>query len=156
MDGRLKNERNLINRFEKWLSNKLSKDSCLEKFYADTHIDMFCKVEDKKEWLNMTFMMYKLLQEGLMEKYPDLELGVCFTLSTTYQSNIPKTFTLRNFRKGMIVPPELMVFNKKNRMSLLGLEHRLFLPEISIKYKMKAYYYENKEDVIWRWIYFVQ
>lgn len=35
------------------------------------------------------------------------------------------------------------------------LKNKVYLSEISDKYKMKAYYYEEKEDVVWRWIYFM-
>lgn len=152
MDGTL-NKELIIEKFEQWLLGALDKSLNRESFYCDIHIDMLYKTKTKKEWLYAAFLLHKYLVKMVSEKYPDLEIGICFCLSTAHSSHIPKTFTLRNFSKNMRTPPELMIYNKTERNALL--ENGIFLSEISAKYKMDAYYYEEKEDVIWRWIYFI-
>ena len=153
MDGILKNKKVIIEKFEKWLSKILNRSVNVTNFYGDIHIDMLYKDKTQKEWLHSALYIHKLLQEQVSNKYPDLELAICFCLSTTHNSYIPKTFTLRNFNKNMRTPPEILIYNKNEKKLLL--KNKVYLSEISDKYKMKAYYYEEKEDVVWRWIYFM-
>lgn len=155
MDGILKSNKKTMMKFKTWLARKLANHNENSDFYEDIHIDMLLKVESKEEWLHKTFELFYILDNYLSSLMKDLDLGLCFTLSTTYKTSVPKTFTKRNFSKNMITPPEFMVFSINYRSCLL--KGCIFLPEISKKYNLKAFYREIKDDgVLYRWIYFVK
>jgi hypothetical protein len=155
MDGILKSDKKITIKFRTWLANKLANHVGNSNFYEDIHIDMLLKIKSKEEWLYKSFDLFYLLYNYILSQMTNLDLGLCFTLSTTYKESIPKTFTKRNFSKNMITPPEIMVFSTDYKPCLL--KGCVFLPVISEKYNLKAFYREIKDDgVIYRWIYFLK
>ena len=145
------NEKRILKKVLKWLENKPNREN--EDFYCDFHIDFFIKkMESNAEWLSVGMAMYSMLKANIKRFHSDLKVMIAFPLSCSYQSRIPKTLSKRNFRKRNYTPPIIYLYSEKWDERNLIPGKLSFLPEISEKYQLKAYYSEEKEDVFWRTI----
>lgn len=151
MDGRLQNENRILKRILKWVDEKPG--HLEEGFCCDFHIDQWCKTESKADWLDVGMKMYALLKNNIGKSYPHLKVMIAFCLSVTYQPKIPKTLSRRNFRERNNTPPIIYLYSDKLDEKDLLLGNLTFLPEVSEKFRLKAYYQEIKEDVYYRAIF---
>lgn len=151
MDGKLKNKEYLLKQIFKWL--KLKEENMDRNFCCDFHIDYWASMNSKSEWLSVGMAIYSLLQDNIKLYYPNLKVMIAFYLSSTRQTKIPKTLSKRNFRERTYTPPVIFIYSdKKDEHKIMG-ENTSFLPEISAKYKLKAYYSEIQEDVVYRTVF---
>lgn len=172
MDGILININKIEKKFKRWLNAKLlTSQATSEYFYQDVHIDYFDRSYQwdrtfysnperdqflKLRWWKDSFTILNAFNRIIGNTYDNLEIGICFELKKLpkNKSLIPKTFSLKNFSKKMIMPPEIMIFSSNYKQVLVG--DKIYLYGISEKFKMEAYYVEKKDiDATWRWIYFI-
>ena len=152
MDNTLKNEKRILKKVLEWLENKPNRED--ENFYCDFHIDFFIKkMGSNAEWLSVGIALYSMLQANIKKFHPDLKVMIAFPLSCSHQPRIPKTLSKRNFRKGNYTPPIIYLYSEKWDERALIPGKLSFLPEISQKFQLKAYYSESKEDVYYRTIF---
>lgn len=151
MDGVLMNEKLILNKILDWLKSK--KVYMDDNFCCDFHIDCWSNVENKAEWLKTGLEMYTLLQNNIGKSYPHLKVMIAFYLCSTSHSKKPKSLSKRNFRGRVYTPPVIFLYSdKRSEKDIMG-EDAYFLSEISEKYKLKAYYSEVKEDVVYRTVF---
>ena len=151
MDRRLKNENRILKRILKWLDDKPG--HLEENFCCDFHIDQWCKIASKADWLDVGMAMYALLQNNIGKSHPHLKVMIAFCLSATYQPRILKTLSRRNFRERNYTPPIIYLYSDKLDEKEYIMGDCTFLPDISEKFRLKAYYQEIKEDVYYRTIF---
>ena len=151
MDGILNNKECILKQIFTWLEKH--KDLFDENFSCDFHIDRWIHIESKTEWLNKGIALYSLLKDSLGKSYPHLKVMIAFYLSSTHQTRVPQSLSKRNFGKRAYTPPVIFLFSdKRDEKSFMG--KKIFsLPKISAKYKVEAYYCEEKEDVVYRTIF---
>lgn len=151
MDGILKNKEYYFYKILKWLKTKeIDMDN---DFLCDFHINKWIRIESNKDWLDVGITMFNLLRNKIAKYYPNLKVMIAFYLSSTHQTKIPKSITKRNFKKNTYIPPVIFLYSNKIDVKDIMGNDSFFLPEISNKYKIKAYYTEQKEDVVYRTIY---
>ena len=97
--------------------------------------------------------LYSLLKDSLGKSYPHLKVMIAFYLSSTHQTRVPQSLSKRNFGKRAYTPPVIFLFSDKRDEKSFMSKKIFSLPKISAKYKVEAYYCEEKEDVVYRTIF---
>lgn len=146
------NKKQVLNKILNWLKSK-NEYIMDDDFCCDFHIDRWVAIENKTEWLPIGIEILTLLQDNITTKYSHLKVMIAFYLSSTNHSQRPKSLSKRNFRKGAYIPPVIFLYSdKRDEKKIIG-ENADYLNEISERYKMKAFYSETKEDVVYRTIF---
>ena len=144
MNKILKGEKRIMKKILNWLEEKPNHQD--KNFHGDFHINQWCRIPDKTDWLEVGMTMYDLVEKNIRKTHPHLKTAILFPLASTCQSRIPKTLTKRNFRKNNYEPPGIYLCPNKQDFKEFFLGNITFLPEVSEKYQLKVYYSERKDE----------
>lgn len=110
----------------------------------------------KNEWIEKAFELFLLCKTYKNQCNTNLALTLCFELNVTKSHcTIPLKLSRQCFSKTSTYP-EVYVFKNKEELSLRLLPNAKYLPMQSDLYSMPVYLIEKKEDVYYRWLFFME
>ena len=141
----------LNNRINKWILEF----SQSELDWDSYHIDEFqeCKIP-KSKWIEYAFKVYSICEEILLQCKTKNSVALCFELNiTTSHCSVPLRLSRQCFSKTESHPEIYLFKNKEKRSDLLS--EALYLHDLSVLYDMQVYLLEKRDDVYWRWLFFM-
>lgn len=144
-------DKTLNDRITKWILEF----SQSELDWDSYHIDEFqeCKIP-KSKWIEYAFKVYSICEKILLQCKTKNSVALCFELSiTTSHCPAPLSLSRQCFSKTESHPEIYLFKNKEKRSDLLS--EALYLHDLSVLYDMQVYLLEKRDDVYWRWLFFM-
>lgn len=141
----------LNNRINKWILEF----SQSELDWDSYHIDEFQEYKiPKSKWIEYAFKVYSICEEILLQCKTKNSVALCFELNiTTSHCSVPLRLSRQCFSKTESHPEIYLFKNKEKRSDLLS--EALYLHDLSVLYDMQVYLLEKRDDVYWRWLFFM-
>ena len=119
------------------------------------HIDELQKDNiPKSKWINNAFKIYSLCVVSISRNNTNITAALCFELNiTTSHRPVPISLSRQCFNK-TDTPPEIFLFKNEKERSI-SLSEAVYLRNNSILNNMQVYLLEKKNDVYWRWLFFM-
>lgn len=144
-------DKTLNDRITKWILEF----SQSELDWDSYHIDEFqeCKIP-KSKWIEYAFKVYSICEKILLQCKTKNSVALCFELNiTTSHCPAPLSLSRQCFSKTESHPEIYLFKNKEKRSDLLS--EALYLHDLSVLYDMQVYLLEKRDDVYWRWLFFM-
>lgn len=109
----------------------------------------------KSKWIECAFKAYSLCEKAIHQSNTEISAALCFELNiTTSHCPVPSSLSKQCFNK-TDTPPEVYLFMNKEERSW-HLDDALYLQDLSASYNMQVYLREDRDDVYWRWLFFME
>ena len=108
----------------------------------------------KKDWVQCAFNIYSLCKKIINNNHIQISASLCFELNITKSHRlVPPRLSKQCFNKTNTFP-EVYLFKNDARHYLLK-SGAVYLQNLSYYYDMRVFLLEDKEDVFWRWLFFI-
>jgi len=142
----------LNEKITKWISDFSKSELDWDSYHIDELQE--CKIP-KNKWVESAFKVYSLCEKTLLQCKEKNSVALCFELNiTTSHCHAPLSLSRQCFSKTDTYPEIYLFKNKEKRSNLLS--EALYLQDLSASYNMQVYLLEDKDDVYWRWLFFME
>ena len=145
-------DKTLNDRITKWILEFSQSELDWDSYHIDELQE--CKIS-KGKWVESAFKAYSLCEKTVLQCNAKNSVALCFELSiTTSHCPAPLSLSRQCFNKTNS-HPEIYLFKDQEKRSYL-LSEAIYLQDLSASYNMQVYLLEKKEDVYWRWLFFME
>ncbi len=139
----------------KRISNWISEFSENTLEWDSYHIDELQESKvSKSEWIGNAFKIYSLCKEYIRQSSTKTSIALCFELNVTISHRpAPLRLSRQCFNKTDASPEIYLFKDEKERSNRLS--KALYLQGNSALYNMQVILLEKKDDVYWRWLFFM-
>lgn len=142
----------LNNKINKWISEFSQSELDWDSYHINELQE--CRIP-KSKWTESAFKAYSLCEKTLLQYKTKNSVALCFELNiTTSHRPAPLSLSRQCFNKTNSHPEIYLFKNRAKRSDLLS--EAKYLQDLSASYNMQVYLLEKKEDVYWRWLFFVE
>lgn len=142
----------LNNRIKKWIKDFSSSTLDWDSYHIN---ELQGDMISKNEWIEKAFEIFSLCVKSKSQSDTKITIALCFELNATNsRCPIPQKLSRRCFCNTSTYP-EVYIFKNEEERSL-RLANAVYLPKQSDLYNMPVYLVEKKEDVYYRWLFFME
>ena len=145
-------DRILNNRINNWIKDFSNSTLDWDSYHIN---ELQGDLISKNKWIEKAFEIFSLCKESKNQCDAKISIALCFELNITASHCLtPLKLSRQCFNKTSTYP-EVYIFKNKEELSL-RLANASYLPEQSILYDTPVYLIEKKEDVYYRWLFFME